>query len=544
MGMKDMPEIIRYDDGSAAWEHEFDSFKVKVYVPKTELMADIINYDFIAPYLMVFEENERTLDEARTFAEETGLSKIASANAGSVAFFYPNSKKDNPWEDLDDGFFEDIIANSKVHQYYTDGIVTFRDRFTKERKDNFIRGAIFRTVLYGYGKSADYIATHLLKTINGEGLWGPADVTPTVCVLENLSVTPVIERDDIPVVSIKNPDDINDEIFSKVKSGLIKDEAEYVKDYNEFISNYRRWVGVLAEEVKLKDIDMTMEPGVFTLKTSKDNEGDDANSEYHKVGYLAYYNNGIMDKKKVPLVLIFHGGGDSAMRMADTSGWWRVAHDHDFLLVSVENHLNSTATEMMEFIDKLKDKYNIDPTRIYASGFSMGGCKSWDMYQEYPEVFAGLAPMDATFEVGLNVFGKEAPVKINEDVLVPIFYAGGEITPLPELPFQAQKCLDRMAYVFKVNRIKKEYSVNPEDKDSWVNPIWGIDGDETEILKDEERDGILTMQKFISDDGRIYSVFASIDNQGHDVRHHTCENAYRFLKKFRRLEDGTLTEED
>ena len=115
----------------------------------------------------------------------------------------------------------------------------------------------------------------------------------------------------------------------------------------------------------------------------------------------------------------------------------------------MENHLNSTATEMMELIEILKDRYNIDSTRIYATGFSMGGCKSWDLYQEYPQVFAGLAPMDATFDVGRNIYDQEVKKGINENVIVPIFYAGGEITPLPELPFQAQ--------IITVNRIIQEY---------------------------------------------------------------------------------------
>ena len=34
----------------------------------------------------------------------------------------------------------------------------------------------------------------------------------------------------------------------------------------------------------------------------------------------------------------------------------------------------------------------------------MGGCKTWDLYQEYPDVFAAVAPMDATFDVGCNLF--------------------------------------------------------------------------------------------------------------------------------------------
>ena len=162
----------------------------------------------------------------------------------------------------------------------------------------------------------------------------------------------------------------------------------------------------------------------------------------------------------------------------------------------------------------------------------MGGCKSWDLYQEYPGVFAGLAPMDATFEVGLNVYGKAAPVQINRSVPVPLFYAGGEITPLPELPFQAQKCVDRMRYVFEVNRIRKPYAVQFEDRAGWTNSIWGIDGDRTERVEDPSRGSVLTVQYFESEDGVVRTAFASVSGQGHECREHTCEHAWRFLSRF------------
>ncbi len=207
---------------------------------------------------------------------------------------------------------------------------------------------------------------------------------------------------------------------------------------------------------------------------------------------------------------------------------------HGFLMVAVENHLNSTATETMELIEVLKKRYPIDSARIYATGFSMGGCKSWDLYQEYPEVFAGLAPMDATFEVGLNVYGKPAPGDINRTVPVPLFYAGGEETPLPELPFQAEKCLDRMKYVFEVNQVTKPYDVRFEDRDRWENPIWGIDGDRTDRMFDPSRNSTLTVQFFKSRDGVVRTAFASVSGQGHECREHTCEEAWRFLSGFTR----------
>ena len=188
----------------------------------------------------------------------------------------------------------------------------------------------------------------------------------------------------------------------------------------------------------------------------------------------------------------------------------------------------------MELLKILKEKYPIDAHRIYASGFSMGGCKSWDLFQEYPETFAALAPMDATFEVGLNVYGQPAPVEINRTHPVPVFYAGGEDSPLPELPFQAEKCCDRIRYVFAVNRLKKPYTARFEEKDSWSGSIWGIEGDSVEKLRDEPRNSTLTIHYFEDENGVCTTALASISNQGHDCRPHTCEAAWQFMSRFTR----------
>ena len=97
-----------------------------------------------------------------------------------------------------------------------------------------------------------------------------------------------------------------------------------------------------------------------------------------------------------------------------------------------------------------------------------------------------------------------------------------------------------MQYVFKVNKVKKELNVKMEGVTEWVNPIWGIDGDRIEKLYDSSREATLTLHYFDSEDGNCYSVFGSIDNQGHECRYHTCEQAWLFISQFRRLKDGSL----
>jgi len=538
MAMKEFPNILDLGDGSKAWENNFGIFTAKVYLPKCDLPHEIINYGFMAPYLLIFAEQDYNLEEAKQFADETGLAEIAAGYGSSVVFIYPTNE--GGWESAPKDLFARIIDETRISQYYKDGCARVYDRFAKEFKDWYIRGGLHRSYIYGFGASADYVAINCLRTIEGNGLYGPGDITPAVCILQNLSVIPDILRRDIPVVSIGNSEEINKVFAEGCDSLLVKEKAEYIDDFHSFIKHQRRMVGNLDEEADLAELGLSVEPGYLTVPVSPDNFGDDKEQKEHIIGYVAYYNKGLTTKgEKLPLVLCFHGGGDSAMCMVSLAEWHLVVNKYDFLLVSIEHHMNSTATEAVALLEHLKEKYPIDKERVYSTGFSMGGCKTWDLFQEYPDVFAAVAPMDATFEVGTNVYAQPS-VRLNKNIILPVFYVGGEQTPLPELPFQAEKCRERMEYVLHVNRAKKEYNVRFENRDHWENPIWGIDGDYICTAKDDNKKSVLTMHLFESQNGCCYSVFGSASNQMHEMRHLNCENAWKYMSCFRRLQDGTI----
>lgn len=535
--MKRMPDLIEMEDGSKIWENQFETFFVKVYLPKCDLPTEIINYGFMAPYLLVFEEEKRSVDEAKQFADESGLAQIAAGYGSSVVFIYPTAE--GGWKNAPKNLFADIISQTKISQYYKDGVAIMRDRFTGAWGDVHIRGALHRSCLYGFGVSADFIAQNCLRTIEGDGLYGKGDITPVVCVLQRVKVVPQPTRRDIPVISVGNGEEINKALMEGLDTVWVKEKAEYVQDYSVFIKKYRRMVGNLEEEADLNELGIYAEPGICEVTTSPDNRGDDKDTKKHKIGYVTYCRKDLKEEK-LPLVLCFHGGGDSAMCMVTLAQWHKVLAENQFLLVSIENHMNSTATEVMELLAHLKERYNIDETRMYSTGFSMGGCKSWDLFQEYPQVFAAVAPMDATFEVGTNVFAQPS-LKVNQDTILPVFYVGGEDSPLPELPFQAEKCAERMAYTMKVNRALTQYDVKFGEKDTWKNPIMGLDGDVICTSFDPEKESLLTMHLFESENGCCYCIFASASNQKHEMRRNNCSNAWKYMSQFRRLENGKLT---
>ena len=531
MAMMERPAVTTMPDGGKYWEHTFEHFYLKTFVPANDIDGQTVNYGFRAPLLLVFEENKQSMEDAIAFAKESGLAKIAADVDSSVLFVYPTIE--GGWKSAGVELYQSLIAEVKMNPYYEDGLVEITDFFTREFKGYFIRGAIFRADIYSFGESADYVAKHLLKKVDGEYLWGPGEITPAMCSMERLSVIPDPERKDIGILSVGNSDFINDAL-SDCTNLLVKEKADYQADFKAFVRKFKMWVGNMEIEPDFEKMNMTEEPGSVLVQTSPENRGKFKDTKEHKVGYFAYYNNDLFDDGPAPLLLGFHGGGDSSMFLTFVSGWYEVAHRYNFLYVSLENHQDVPAAEVMQLLEGLKKRYKIDPHRIYATGFSMGSGKTWDMFQEYPEVFAGVAPASALFPVKNNPFGKSLEDGLNTTVPVPLFYSGGEKSHLPELPFQADTGLERIQYAASVNKCKTKFDVKYEDKDNWEDPIWGVPGDRSEKIYDPSRDSYLTIHYYDSEDGVCRTALASISGQGHEFRHHTCENAWKFISRFTR----------
>ena len=222
MGLQERPIVTTAKTGGKYWEHEYDSFFLKVYKPESMIDGQVHNYGFRAPFLLVFEEEKMAADEAVDFAETTGLAKIAASYDASVLFVYPTCE--GGWDNAEENVYSDLIAETKLHFIYEDGIAPVTEFFTNEFKGYFIRGTIFRADIYSYGKSADFVATKLLKKIDGQYLWGPGEITPACCSMERLSVIPKIMRDDIAFLSVGNSEEIN-QAFDGCKTLLVKDKA-------------------------------------------------------------------------------------------------------------------------------------------------------------------------------------------------------------------------------------------------------------------------------------------------------------------------------
>ena len=112
MGIMERPAVTTFDDGAKYWEHTYEKFYLKVFVPKSDIDGEALNYTFRAPMLTVLEEKKMTMDEAICFAKTSGLADIAAAVDSSVLFVYPTCE--GGWEASDESLYAALIAEVRA----------------------------------------------------------------------------------------------------------------------------------------------------------------------------------------------------------------------------------------------------------------------------------------------------------------------------------------------------------------------------------------------------------------------------------------------
>ena len=500
-----------------------------------------------APIILVFGEGKYDEESAKAYALESGLAAIAANEGGSVCFVNPVG---DAWSEADAEVYGTIIGSTDDSSTsdIANGISTSSNYFTGEVVQA-ISGSNSRAYIYGIGAGADFVASNFVKPVvssvtYGDGVTMTFDRTATAITLVGATTATGIEANDMTVMA----DGCSDEVVAALQAAcgavIVSETADFTAEYAQ-AGAYRRQAGVLVPVFDWAAEGITEVVESYEVTTSADNVTF-AGTEKHTVNYVTYYAaDADVAGGSLPLVLCFHGGGNTALYEAQATQWPLIGKARGFITVSVDLHYpNVTAAETVELIQHLEEEYSIDASRIYASGFSMGGVKSWDLYEQYPTLFAGLAPMDATNEVGTDSFSN--PVEnYNTATLVPTFWVGGEASPLPEMPFQAEKCVARTAYLFQVNQVVKAYDCSFDAQDAWENPIWGVNGDLTyQVTATDFTDSTMTIELFASADGKYYTALACAGNQSHEVYARNSWAAYDFLSQFSRAEDGSIVISD
>jgi len=119
------------------------------------------------------------------------------------------------------------------------------------------------------------------------------------------------------------------------------------------------------------------------------------------LGYLTFLPKTYSAKgEPVPLIVFLHGSGERGSDLNKVKAWGPPAlADKDpafpFMVVSPQAPSGEWwhANLLKAMLDEVLATYNVDRSRVYLTGISMGGYGAWDLAINYPGYFAAIAPI-------------------------------------------------------------------------------------------------------------------------------------------------------
>jgi len=94
------------------------------------------------------------------------------------------------------------------------------------------------------------------------------------------------------------------------------------------------------------------------------------------------------------------------MQWVDTP--WGKQPDPSYSLDEVAQSQYMTA--VLELLDDIKGKYNVNENKMYVTGLSMGGFGTWDIITRYPDMFAAAVPMGGAGDLARADVIKDIPI--------------------------------------------------------------------------------------------------------------------------------------
>jgi len=179
----------------------------------------------------------------------------------------------------------------------------------------------------------------------------------------------------------------------------------------------------------------------------------------------------------VPLVLALHGGGDDPQAFVEECGWLELARQKRFIMVAPEHQALDTTPAMGEALQALiafmmKTYPSIDASRVYASGYSMGGIATLSISTSHPRTLAAAVDMagaryEYTKEMDTQFQETELPFMFLTsayDSTLNIVWEDGSVTK------NVQTLLNKFLAYNKMNQVSFDFNVYPKNgfkADAW-----------------------------------------------------------------------------
>lgn len=285
----------------------------------------------------------------------------------------------------------------------------------------------------------------LLSTKGGTDVSQQADYWK---IQNTVRATPVATSDTaFDTTTYRNPDNAFQEVrISKARASSLSGKA---------LSEYL-WTNMFSKVIRFKNDDRVngtlvamkseSELGLIdtTRKFSEAAKGDRRFLTYLPKDYAARVARG----EKLPLVLNFHGIRGSGWWQAINTDYVPAAEKHGFIAVfpqGLDSVFSSTINRdtpavnydvqyIVELLDHLKTQYQVDSTRVFATGVSAGAAFTNRVIVEYPQLFAGAAPCYSGYLSATVYQNYRSYPQIRTDVPLPIWQCRGGTEPDSAFP--------------------------------------------------------------------------------------------------------------
>ena len=259
--------------------------------------------------------------------------------------------------------------------------------------------------------------------------------------------------------------------------------------------------------------------------------------------WYEYAPIGLSADRPVPFVFVLHGGGTSAKYCAEQTRWHELAEKYGFVVIypqaciasvwnpGLDPRLPSDEAYLLKLFEYACRKYPIDKTRVYCTGFSMGGLMSHAMGMTHPEIFAAIAPFSGLFfldywEEPYQIRSRFEAVKAGakeagRDVRIPVFQVQGTL----DKTWQGEELARMLNFWADWNSIEVPFTDEKKSKGAFM-----IQGE----------DGRFHVYDSLLEDGTVFYRFVSVQDLPHGVDLRTPYMAWDFLCAFSREADGTL----
>ena len=141
-------------------------------------------------------------------------------------------------------------------------------------------------------------------------------------------------------------------------------------------------------------------PGSQTAQQMVVKTGSGDNVKEVVVRYWLFLPENYGTQKKLPLMLFLHGAGERGEELHLVKKWGppklvQQQKTFPFVVISPQCPKNKrwNAEQMVALVKDVADRYQVDQSRTYCTGLSMGGYGTWAIGAKYPDLFAALVPI-------------------------------------------------------------------------------------------------------------------------------------------------------